>query len=106
MKYRGDTPHLYHAEVPSGFRQSGIAVTTSRKIYGYFFQGGRGGLYYLSLDGTSNTARWVPVGSTVGVSTESGVVIGLWGSDGESLVVSRAGDTAGQAALHWATPID
>lgn len=103
MKYSGDTPHLYHAKVPAGLRQSGIAVTTSKRVYGYFFQGGQGGLYCLSVDGTSNTARWVPVGGTVGAYTEPGVVIGLWGSDGDSLVVSRTGDTAGEAALHWAT---
>src|SRR5271165_1309007 len=43
MKYAGDTPHLYNAEVPSGLRIGGFAVIGSKIVYGYFFGSGKGG---------------------------------------------------------------
>jgi hypothetical protein len=104
LKYSDAEPHAYSVEVPSGMRQAGMAVTASKKAYGYFFSGGQSGLYHLGSSGATNTLRWLPVDGTIGNSTQPGIIIGLWGSDGESLLVSLAGDSAGQAALHWATP--
>jgi hypothetical protein len=105
MKYGGDAPHVYHAEVPSDLRLLGFAVTGSKKIYGYFSLLGRGGLYYLLFNEAANTVSWVPIEATVGVYTEPGRITGLWGSDGNNLLVSRAEDRAGEQAIHWVTPL-
>jgi hypothetical protein len=106
MKYGADAPHVYHAEAPSGLRLGGFAVTGSKMIYGYFSLLGRGGLYHLSFDEAAKTVTWLPVEGTVGPYTKPGVITGLWGSDGDKLLVNRAEDRAGVAALHWATPLD
>jgi hypothetical protein len=104
--YGGSAPRVYHAEGPSGLRLGGFAVTGSKKIYGYLFHAGNGGLYYLLFDEVGSTVQWQPVEGAVGVHTKSGVIIGLWGSDGDKLLVSRGEDSAGAEALHWATPVD
>lgn len=106
MKYGDSAPHVYHVEAPSGLRLAGFAMTAPKKIFGYFASVGKGGLYFLSFDEAAGKAAWVPVEGTVGAYTRPGVVTGLWGSDGNKLVVSRAGDSAGETALHWATPLD
>jgi len=106
MKYSGDTPQVYHVEEPSGLQFRGFAMTDLRKIYAYFSKLGKGGLYCLSFDDSSNTARWLPVAGTVGTYTTPGVIIGLWGSDGDNLIVSRAEDPTGEIALHWSPPVD
>ncbi len=106
MEYNGDSPHIYHAQVPSDLRLVGFAVTGPKKVYGYFSIRGEGGLYYLSFDEAANTVTWLPVRGTVGAYTTPGVITGLWGSDGSQLLVSRAADSAGNIALHWTTPID
>jgi len=106
MKYSGGAPQVYPAEAPSGLRFHGFAATGSKKAYAYFSKLGDGGLFFLSLDETSKTARWLPVEGTVGVYTKPGRITGLWGSDGDNLVVSRAEDRTGQTAFHWATPVD
>ncbi len=105
MKYGDGAPHVYHAEAPSGLRLGGITATGPKKVYGFFSSGGTGGLYYLSFDEANSTANWVPVKGAVGAYTKLGVVTGLWGSDGDKLLVSRAEDTTGVAALHWTTPV-
>lgn len=106
MKYSGGAPQVYAAEAPAGLRFHGFAATGSKKVYAYFSKLGDGGLFFLSFDETSKTARWLPVEGTVGVYTKPGVIIGLWGSDGDNLVVSRAEDRTGQTAFHWATAVD
>jgi hypothetical protein len=106
MKYSDSAPHVYHAEAPSGLRLVGFTATGSKKVYGFFSRGGTGGLYYLSFYEAANTAQWLPVEGAVGAYTKSGVVTGLWGSDGDKLLVSRAEDTTGVAALHWATLVN
>ena len=105
MKYGDGAPHVYHAEAPTNLRLVGFTATGSRKVYGYFYRGSIGGLYYLSFDDANSTANWLPVKGAVGAYTKSGVVTGLWGSDGDKLLVSRAEDTTGVAALHWTTPV-
>jgi hypothetical protein len=105
MKYGDGAPHVYHAEAPSGLRLGGITATGSKKVYGFFSSGGTGGLYYLSFDKANSTANWLPVKGAVGAYTKLGVVTGLWGSDGDKLLVSQAEDTAGVAAIHWTTPV-
>lgn len=86
-------------------RLGGFAATGSKRIYGYLFGSGLNGLYYLAFDEAANTVSWTPVQGTIGSHTQPGVVIGLWGSDGGKLLVSRAEDNAGAAAVHWAIPI-
>jgi len=105
MKYDGDAPHVYHAEGPSDLRLLGFAVTGSKRIYGYFSLLDRGGLYYLSFNEAANTVSWAPIEGTVGLSTKPGRITGLWGSDGNNLLVSRAEDSAGELAIHWVTPL-
>jgi hypothetical protein len=105
MKYAGDVPHVYHAEVPSDLRLLGFAVTGSKRIYGYFSLLDRGGLYYLLFNETAKTVSWAPIEGTVGVYTKPGRITGLWGSDGNNLLVSRAEDSAGEPGIHWVTPI-
>ena len=105
MKYAGDAPHVYHAEAPSGLRLLGFAATGSKKIYGYFSLLDTGGLYYLSFNEAASTVSWVPIEGTVGVYTRPGRITGLWGSDGNNLLVSRAEDSAGEMAIHWVTTL-
>jgi hypothetical protein len=106
VSYGDNAPREYHAEGPSGLRLGGFAVTGSKKIYGYLFHAGNGGLYYLLFDEAASKVHWHPVDGAVGVHTKSGVIVGLWGSDGDKLLVSRGEDSAGAVALHWATPLD
>jgi len=106
MKYNSDAPQVYHAEALSNLQFNGFAATGSKKIYAYFSKLANGGLYYLSFDETSRTVRWLPVAGTVGAQATPGVITGLWGADGDKLVVSRAEDPTGQTAFHWASPVD
>jgi len=106
MKYRDDTPHLYHAKAPSGLWLTGFAVTAGGDVYGYFYPSGKGGLYCLSFNEAAKTVRWLPVEGTVGPLTKPGAISGLWGSDGDHLVMGRSGDSAGDYALHWAAPVN
>jgi hypothetical protein len=105
MPYGAAGPHVYDAEVPSGLRLAGFATTGSKQVYALFNRAGKYGLYYLSFNDATATANWLPVKGTFGEYTEPGVIIGLWGSDGDQLLVSRGEDPAGSAALHWATPL-
>src|SRR6266567_3848447 len=100
MKYSDDASHVYRAEGPSNLRLAGFAATGSKQVYGYFYRAGTSGLYYLSFDETDNTAHWLPVEGTVGDHAKPEVVTALFGSDGDKLLVSRAGDSVGVAALH------
>lgn len=106
MQYGADVPHVYRAEALPALRMVGFAVTGPKKVYGCFSLLGRGGLYQLSFDEVAKTVSWLAVEGTVGVYTKPGVITGLWGSDGDKLLVNRAEDRAGVAALHWATPLD
>jgi hypothetical protein len=106
MKYGGDAPQVYHADPPSGLQLNGFAMTGPRKIYAYFYKLANNGLYHLSFDDASKTAQWLPVTGTVGTGTTPGVIIGLWGADGDKLVVSRAEDPTGNTAFHWVSPVD
>ncbi len=104
MKYENDSPRIYSAEVPSGLQLVGFAAISPDEVFGHFSRAGRDGLFSLSLNKAAGTAQWLPVEGTVGVHTKPGVIIGLWGSDGDKLVLSRAEDNAGAEALHWVTP--
>jgi hypothetical protein len=107
MRYGGDSPHLYQVEAaPSGFRLVGFAATGFKKIFGYFSHGGRSGLYSLWFDEAARSASWRPVDGTVGEYTTTGVITALWGSDGDKLLVSRAGDPSREMAIHWTVPIE
>jgi hypothetical protein len=106
MPYEAKAPHVYRAAAPAGLRLVGFASTGSKKIYGSFTLMARGGLFYLSFDEAASTVTWRPVQGAVGPHSNPGTVVALWGADGNDLLVSRTGDTAGESALHWATPID
>jgi hypothetical protein len=109
INYSGGTPHVYTAHSPSDFRLLGFVVTGPKRVYGYLYrpgEGGQSGVYYLSFDEAENTVTWLPVQGTVGPRTRPGVITGLWGADGDQLLVSRAEDSAGEVALHWVTPLE
>jgi hypothetical protein len=104
MDYGDTKPRVYHAEAPANLRLAGFTTVGTNEVYAYFYHAGSGGLYYLATDASTQTAEWFPVKGTIGTHTEPGVVTGLWGSDGDKLLVSRAGDNAGDTAVHWAIP--
>jgi hypothetical protein len=64
------------------------------------------GLYQLSFNDGSKTAQWLPVAGTAGAYTTPGVIVGLWGADGDKLIVSRGEDPTGTTALHWISALD
>jgi len=106
MKYGGDAPQVFRADPPPGLRFTGFAVTGPRKIYAHFSKGGNSGLFQLSFNDASKTAEWLPVTGTAGAYTTPGVIVGLWGADGDQLIVSRGEDPTGTTALHWISPLD
>ncbi|OLB39632.1 MAG: hypothetical protein AUH11_03760 [Acidobacteria bacterium 13_2_20CM_57_17] len=106
MTYADVAPRAYHAEPPYGLRLYGFTASGSKKAYGCFSHAGKGGLFYLSFNDVTSTVRWLPAEGTVGLSTRSGVITGLWGSEGDNLLVSRAEDSAGVVAIHWVAPAD
>jgi hypothetical protein len=106
MKYENDSPHVCRTEAPAGLRLVGFAAIGPKQVFGHFSHGSQNGLYYLSFNEEAGTARWLPVEGTVGAHTKLGVIIGLWGTDGGKLLVSRAEDSAGTQALHWVTPVE
>ncbi len=106
MKYKGDVPQVFHVDPPPGLRFAGFAVTGPRKIYTHFSRGGNSGLYQLSFNDGSKTAQWLPVAGTAGAYTTPGVIVGLWGADGDKLIVSRGEDPTGTTALHWISALD
>ena len=101
MKYAGKAPEVYHTEEPAGLRFINLATTGPKEVYGYFWEAGTHGLYYLVFDETAKTAKWVPVPGAVGDHSAPGVIIALWGAEGDNLVVSRAEDPLTTSALHW-----
>jgi hypothetical protein len=46
----------------------------------------------VEIDDASKTAQWLAVTGTAEAYTTPGVIIGLWGADGDKLIVSRAED--------------
>jgi hypothetical protein len=60
------------------------------------------GLYSIELDEVAKAVRWSPVDGAVGPRTGPPMVVKLWGTDGEYLVLGRSQDPAGSAAVHWA----
>ena len=111
MDYDSASPRRYRAEVPLNLKFDGFASQGPKRIFGYFADHSKisdpaQGLYMLSFDEVAKTVTWVPVDGAVGPGTQRGVVRSLWGSDGQDLVVSRAGDPAGVVAIHWVTPIE
>jgi hypothetical protein len=106
MQYGDGAPHIYQAHSPPKLRLYGFAAAgTTGNVFGFFSHGGTGGLYFLTLDESANSAQWIEVPGTMGQYTKAGVVVGLWGSDGDNLLVSRGDDPAGQLGLHWTTPL-
>ncbi len=83
----------------------GLAVTPSGDVYGhledYSKPNGLQGLFYLEFDRNKGTVRWEPVGGGSGRKDQPGVVSGLWGADGESLVYNRFDDPAGRMGVSW-----
>lgn len=106
MKYGDAAPHLYHATAPSDLKLRGFATTGTKQVYGFFSRPNFGGLYYLSFDEAGKTVTWLPVKGTVGSRSDQGVIIGLWGSDADKLLVSRSSDAVGAAAVHWTVVVN
>ncbi len=103
MKYDADAPRVYEvSNAPSNLRLIGFASPDHQQVFGLFNMLAHYGMYELKFNDATSTATWVPVDGTQGESKAEAVVIGLWGSDADGLVVSQAQDTGGLAALHWA----
>lgn len=101
--YGAGAPRIYRISVPKGLEVVGFAVTNSGDVFGALDMNaddGREGMYALVLD-ASDAGHWQPVSGAVGNLNEEGTVARVWGVDGDSLVVSRGGDPAGIADLHW-----
>jgi hypothetical protein len=105
--YTAQAPRIYRISPRRGLVVVGFAVTNSGNLYGALddLKDGTGieGMYTLVLDPASASGRWQPVSGAVGDLDAEGIVSKVWGADGDSLVVSRGGDPAGIAALHWVT---
>jgi hypothetical protein len=71
------------------------------KSNGYFSHGDFGGLYSLAFVESGKPLGWVPVRGAAGPSKDPGVISGLWGAEGDELVVSRGDDSVGVQAIHW-----
>lgn len=87
----------------------GFAVTNQGDVYGflrdYFKPNAVQGLFHLDVDSAAGYARWAPVMAASGAKGEPGVVVGLWGADGEYLVHGYADDPAGRPGVSWSRPI-
>jgi hypothetical protein len=109
IDYGGVSLRTYRAESPSGLSLVGFASNESKSVYAYFSRLSKAdeveGLYYLSFNELGKTVHWTPLEGAVGLRTKPGAVIDLWGTDGDSLVISRSEDTIGRLAIHWATLI-
>lgn len=102
MKYDTDGARVYDvSNAPSSLRLIGFASPDHQQTFGLFNLLGHYGLYQLKFNEASSTAMWVPVDGTQGESKTEPVVIGLWGSDADGLILSRSEDIGGLAALHW-----
>ena len=101
MKYTEASPHLYHLVAPPELKLIGFATTGPKQVYGFFSRSDFGGLYYLAFDESGKPVSWLPVKGTVGPLTDPGVVSGLWGAEGDKLILSRADDSVGVQAVHW-----
>lgn len=96
MKYGADAPKVYDVtNAPSGVKMVGFASPGHSEVFALFNKLAINGMYELKLNDANSTAVWTPIDNTTEVD-------GLWGSDSDSLVVSRAQDAGGVAALHWA----
>jgi hypothetical protein len=107
LRYDSETPRIYKV-IPPQLMVGGLAVTNSNGVYGLLSDppnrdgdSGKNGMYFLALDDSNQTAQWQPVKDAVGRRTDEGVVVRVWGADGENLVVHRAGDSAELTALQW-----
>lgn len=108
MSYESNAPRLYNATLPPGLWLVGFGIRGSGNAYSVLIDRERAdnpaqGLYSMELDEIAKAVRWSPVQGAVGSRTNPGTVTRLWGTDGESLVLSRSQDPAGIAAIHWAT---
>jgi hypothetical protein len=95
MKYAEASPHLYHVAAPSNVRYIDFATTGPEQTYAFFSRSDFGGLYYLAFDESGKPMSWLPVKGAVGPVHVRGVVTGLWGAEGNKLLVSRGEDTLG-----------
>jgi hypothetical protein len=103
MKYDADAPRVYEvSNAPSNLKLVGFASPDHKQVFGLFNMLAQYGMYELKFNDATSTAMWVPVDGMQGESKAEAVVIGLWGSDPDGLVVSRAQDPGGIAAMHWA----
>jgi len=83
----------------------GLALTAAGDVYGhledYSKPNGPQGLFSLELDRNNGTVRWRPIPRASGPKTQRGVVSGLWGADGDSLVYNIFDDPAGRMGVSW-----
>ena len=101
MKYTDASPRVYDVAPPPELKLIGFAICGPEQVYGSFSRSDFGGLYYLTFDLAGKPVRWSPVQGTVGRLTDPGVISGLWGAEGNRLLVSREDDSIGVQAVHW-----
>lgn len=107
LPYGANLPRLYSASPPTALTMTGFAVLGSGKAYGVLVNRDAAadpaqGLYSIQLDEATKTVLWSPIDGAVGPRTSPGTVLRLWGNDGEFLVLGRAHDPGGVAAVYWA----
>ena len=107
MPYEAKGPRLYDATLPAGLWLIGFGIFGSGNAYAALISRERAdnskqGLYSMELDEVAKAVRWSPVDGAVGPRTGPPMVVKLWGTDGEYLVLGRSQDPAGSAAVHWA----
>lgn len=107
MLYADNAPRVYDASPPTGLWLGGVGILDSMSGYAVLINRERAddptqGVYSLELDEAAKAVRWSPVEGAVGARTSPGIVVRLWGADGQYLVLGRANDPAGVTAVHWA----
>jgi hypothetical protein len=106
LKYGSETPQVYQVEsAPPNQMLTGFAAIDSQQIFAQFSRGSKTGLYVLSIDGARKSANWRAVDKTVGSYSDAGVITRLFGSDSDKLLVNLGDDQAGEAAIHWVSPL-
>jgi hypothetical protein len=108
MLYGSNSPRVFKASLPVGYRLYGFAIQGPRQILGLLQkranfnvdETGVNGLYSLVLDETSSTAMWVPVPGAAGSYKVPGTPTRLYGIDGDNLVLGHSKDSV-PGSLHW-----
>jgi hypothetical protein len=82
-----------------------FAVTSAGEVFAYLRDFSEAtplqGLFRLNINRMSSSVQWVPVDGASGLKDQVGVVNGLWGAEGDTLVYGRRDDPVGRTAVLW-----